>query len=206
MKNYMPIVVDGHYVDNLELFERGKQGETHICECRQNHDAFFNRSAFMKHINLKCHTNWVNSLTVWPLEPSLREEQDSEYERALKEDQQKTIDKQEKELQLILEESEAAYIKEEAHRKLQIKRDIVNNMKSGYNFRFIFPNGKRCNYTIPEIETVEYMRNYIDVYIADNNLDIPSYDMFIYPNKTLDDEDTISDVLESKMSIFIRCI
>ena len=239
MKTYTPIFANGVYVDNMDLFERGKQGHTHLCECRQNHDAFFNRSAFMNHIKLKCHQKWLLALEppitsteppitltdvpVIPftsLEPpiseedieplTLREEQDSEYERSLIQDRQKKIDKQEEEMLRVIRESEDAFIKESDERQkaedLLRKRNIVQQMKTGYSFRFVFPNGKRASFTIPELEEISYIRNYIDVYMEDNGIKIERYDLFIYPKKTLDEDDIIKDILENKTTLFIRSL
>jgi len=237
MKTYTPLFVNGLYVDNMDLFERGKQGHTHLCECRQNHDAFFNRSAFMNHIKLKCHQKWLLALeppitsteppvtlTDVPvtqftsLEPpvseediplTLREEQDSEYERSLSKDRQKKIDQQEEEMRRVIQESEEAFVKELDERQkaedLQRKRNIVQQTITGYSFRFVFPNGKRVSFNIPEEKEISYMRNFIDVYMEDNHNKI-EYNLFIYPNKTLDEEDIVKDILENKTTIFIRSL
>jgi hypothetical protein len=214
MKNYMPIVVDGRHVDNMELFERGKSGEYHMCECRQNHDAFSNRSSFMAHIKLKCHQYWLTTLepptegdnhlhTMNPL--TLKEEQDSEYERALKEDQKKVMEKQDEEMRKIMQVSEEAYQKESEERILQEKRNIIDIYdESSYTIRFVFPNGKRLAAKIPEENTIAFMRNHVDVYMADSSIYITKYEFFIYPNKTLDDSLIIKDTLSHRSTVYIR--
>jgi hypothetical protein len=206
MKNYMPIVVDGHHVDNMELFERGKAGEYHMCECRQNHDAFSNRSSFMAHIKLKCHQYWLTTLelpvTMNPL--TLKEEQDSEYERALKEDQKKTMDKQEEEMRQIMQASEEAYQKETEERVLQEKRKMVETLDSGYTIRFVFPNGKKLAAKIPAENTIAFMRNHVDVYMADSSISISKYEFFVYPNKTLNESLMIKDALSHRSTVYIR--
>ena len=221
MKTYYPVFADGHYVDNLELFERGKPGEYHMCECRQNHDAFANRSSFMAHIKLKCHQYWLTTIeppNINELEPiaiveptinplTLREEQDTEYERALKEDQKKVMDKQDEEMRQIMQASEEAYQKESDERVLQEKRLIVEKMiqdELGYTIRFVFPNGKRLAYKIPQGNTIAFMRNCIDVFVADNSLSILKYELFIYPNKTLDESLMIKDELSNRSTVYIK--
>ena len=229
MKTYYPLFEDGRYVDNLELFERGKPGEYHMCECRQNHDAFCNRSSFMAHIKLKCHQYWLTTLdhpgNINTLEPiatvetfatfepiatnplTLREEQDTEYERALKEDQKKVMDKQDEEMRQIMQASEEAFQKELDERLLQEKRIIVDKMikdEVGYTIRIIFPNGRRFAYKIPQENTIGFMRNCIDVFVADNSLSILKYELFTYPNKTLDESRIIKDELSNRTTIYIR--
>ena len=220
MKIYTPLFIDGQYVDNVELYERGKPGEAYMCECRQKHDAFTTRSAFMAHIKLKCHQSWLESLDhpdislndnnqtlVNPL-ISLKDEQDSEYERALKEDQKKTKDKHDEEMRIILQKSEEEYkkeleIRDKADRMIR-KRNIVKKNEPGYNFRFVFPNGKRVNFSICPEYVIGYMRNYIDVYTEDNSIDIVNYELVTYPNKILDECCLIKDILENKSTIYIR--
>jgi len=221
MKTYYPVFAGGHYVDNMELFERGKTGEYHMCECRQNHDAFANRSSFMAHIKLKCHQYWLTTIeppstnelepiTVEPptVEPTLnpltlREEQDSEYERALKEDQKKVMDKQDEEMRQIIQASEEAYQNEMGERLLQEKRKLADN-DHGYTIRFVFPNGKKLSAKIPEKNTIAFMRNHVDVYMADSCISIPQYEFFIYPNKTLDEGLVIKDELSHRTTVYIR--
>lgn len=213
MKNYTPLFVNGEYVDNMELYERGKQGETHMCECRQKHDAFFNRSGFMTHIKLKCHQSWLASLDLplpLPVETynpiTLKEEQDSEYEKALKQDQKKHQDKQDEEMRLMIQASEEAYQNELSERQLKEKRDIVNKIDVGYTIRFIFPNGNRNACYVPQEQDVRFMRNYVDVYMADKKIDIPTYEFFVYPNKTLDESHIIKDILDNRSSVYIRSL
>jgi hypothetical protein len=231
---YTPLWINGVFVDNTELFGRNVQGRTHVCECRQNHDAFFNRSEFMKHIKLKCHQKWVASLeppTISPLytEPlslpplslpplslpplslpplslpplSLRAEQDDEYERTLKEDRRKVDDK----LNAILKESEEQYKKEQEKRErdeaIDKKRKSIVSEK-GYTLRLIFPNGKKVSHTIHKSRQVAYMRDIVDVYMADNE-NIFNYDLFIFPNVLLNSSDTIEESgIENRNTIYIR--
>jgi hypothetical protein len=224
MKPYSPLYVNGEYVDNLELFERGKSGETYMCDCRKKHDAFFNRTAFMNHIKLKSHRLWLSELEpVQPVQvpaiptlfipefvPTLREEQDSEYERSLQEDRQKKIDKQEEEMRLILQESKEAFIKETEEKQqqaeLKTKRDIVATCQSGYTIRFVFPNGKRIASYIPESNKVGYMRNFVDVYMIDNGITIPDYEFIIYPNIKVDDSCIIQDTIDNRSTVYIRAV
>ena len=228
MKPYSPLCVNGNYVDNRVLFERGKSGETYVCDCRMKHDAFFNRSAFMAHIKLKCHRMWLSALDpdvpvvhvpvvpvvqvpvahvahaqVAPV-PTLREEQDDEYERSLKEDRQKKIDKQEEEMRLVLQASEEVYQEKQKADELHAKRDIVEKCQSGYTIRIIFPNGKRIASYIPEANTVGFMRNFVDVYMVDSGITIPEYEFIIYPNTKVDDSCIIKDILSNRSSVYIR--
>lgn len=208
---YKPLFVDGEYVDNLNLFEKNKQGVTHICECRGNHDAFFSRSAFTQHIKLKCHQKWLTGLRINPMltEPlpplSLRAEQDDEYERTLNEDRKKADDK----LNAILKESEAEYAKEQEKREKdeeldRKRRRIVS--EQGYTFRFIFPDGKKVSYTMHKTRPVSYMRDIVDVYMVDHQ-NIFNYELFMFPNKILDMNDTIEEAgIENRTSIYIRSL
>jgi hypothetical protein len=208
---YKPLFVDGIFVDNMELFERNKPGNTHLCECRGNHDAFFSRTAFTQHIKLKCHQKWLTTLRKPVISPlshpllSLRDEQDDEYERTLQEDRQKAENKMKK----IIKESEEQYkieqekrfVKEELERK---RKSIVS--EPGYTFRFIFPDGKKVNYTIHKTRPVSYMRDIVDVYMADHQ-NIYNYELFMFPNKILESIHTIEEAgIENKSSIYIRSL
>ena len=213
---YAPLFVNGEYVDNMELFERKKQGQTHICECRGNHDTFFNRTAFMQHIKLKSHQNWLAALRA-PVSPpqtlpplslpplSLREEQDDEYTRTLKEDRKKADDV----MAAILKESEEEYKREQdkrcAEEELDRKRRSIIS-EPGYTFRFIFPDGKKVSYTIHKSRPVSYMRDIVDVYMADHQT-IFSYELFIFPNRILDTTNTIEEAgIENRSTIYIRSL
>jgi len=208
---YKPLFVNGIFVDNMELFERNKPGKTHLCECRGNHDAFFSRSAFTQHIKLKCHQKWLTTLREPVISPlshpllSLRDEQDDEYERTLQEDRQKAENKMKK----IIKESEEQYkieqekrfVEEELERK---RKSIVS--EPGYTFRFIFPDGKKVNYTIHKTRPVSYMRDIVDVYMADHQ-NIYNYELFMFPNKILESIHTIEEAcIENKSSIYIRSL
>ena len=240
---YMPLWINGVFVDNTELFGRNVQGRTHVCECRQNHDAFYNRSDFMKHIKLKCHQKWVASLepptsvdptsnpmyTPLSLPPlslpplslpplslpplslpplslpplSLRAEQDDEYERTLKEDRRKVDDK----LNAIIKESEEQYKKEQEKRErdeaIDRKRKSIVSEK-GYTVRLIFPNGKKVSHTILKSRPVTYIRDIVDVYMADIQ-NVFNYDLFIFPNIRLNLSDTIEESgIENRTTIYIR--
>jgi len=214
---YKPLFVDGLYFDNLDLFEKNKQGATHICECRGNHDAFFSRTAFMQHIKLKCHQKWLSTLTAPEYNPlislpeehirpiSLRAEQDDEYEITLKEDRKKANDK----LNSILKESQAEYVKEQEKRVKEEelgkkRRRIVS--EPGYTFRFIFPDGKKVSYTMNKTRSVSYMRDIVDVYMADHQ-NIFNYELFMFPNKILDMNHSIEEAgIENRTSIYVRSL
>ena len=219
---YKPLFVDGEYVDNVNLFEKNKQGATHICECRGNHDAFFSRSAFTQHIKLKCHQKWLTSLPVPGINPlfslpeehigplslppqSLRAEQDDEYERTLKEDRMKADDK----LTAILKESEAEYAKEQEKRRKEEELDTKRRRivsEPGYTFRFIFPDGKKVSYTMHKTRPVSYMRDIVDVYMVDHQ-NIFNYELFMFPNKIIDTNHTIEEAgIENRSSIYIRSL
>jgi hypothetical protein len=213
---YEPLLENGLYVDNINLFEKNKPGKTHVCECRENHDAFFSRTAFMQHIKLKCHQKWLTGLRVNTnpmlepplLEPplmSLRDEQDDEYERTLKEDRRKVQDnfaaliRESEELYRV--EQEARANKEELERK---RKSIVS--EPGYTFRFIFPDGKKVSYTIHKTRPVSYMRDIVDVYMADHQ-NIYSYELFMFPNRILDAIHTIEEAgIENRSTIYIRSL
>ena len=213
---YEPLFENGLYVDNLELFQRNKQGRTHVCECRENHDAFFSRTAFMQHIKLKCHQKWLAGLrpTISPiLEPptlslpplSLRDEQDDEYERTLKEDRRKVQDQ----FAALIRESEEIYRVEQEKRmqaeELDRKRKSIVS-EPGYTFRFIFPDGKKVSYTIHKTRPVSYMRDIVDVYMADHQ-NIYSYELFMFPNRILDAIHTIEESgIENRSTIYIRSL
>jgi len=234
MKPYFPLYANGQYLDNLELFQPGKSGETYVCDCRKNHDAFFNRSAFMSHIKLRCHRMWLSELEpevpviqvpdiqvpdiqapvpqvfIPEFVPTLREEQDSEYERSLQEDRQKKIDKQEEEMRKVLQDSEDAFImdikEKQQEAELKAKREIVATCQSGYTIRFVFPNGKRIASYIPESNTVGYMRNYVDVYMIDSGITISEYEFIIYPNIKVDDSCIIKHTIDNRSTVYIRYV
>lgn len=217
---YEPLFENGIYIDNVDLFEKNKPGKTHVCECRDNHDAFFSRTAFMQHIKLKCHQKWLNGLrapnTNPILEPpllahtlneplSLRDEQDDEYERTLNEDRRKAQDN----FAAIIRESEEIYrVEQEARAK---KEELERKRKSivsepGYTFRFIFPDGKKVSYTIHKTRPVSYMRDIVDVYMADHQ-NIYSYELFMFPNRVLDTIHTIEEAgIENRSTIYVRSI
>lgn len=217
---YEPLLENGLYIDNVDLFERNKPGKVHVCECRENHDAFFSRSGLMQHIKLKCHQKWVMGLrapntptiTESPLLSqtltesfSLKDEQDDEYERTLNEDRRKAQDN----FAAIIRESEEIYRKEyEARKKeedLERKRKSIVT-ESGYTFRFIFPDGKKVSYTIHKSRPVSYMRDIVDVYMADHQ-NIYSYELFMFPNRVLDTIHTIEEAgIENRSTIYIRSI
>jgi hypothetical protein len=233
---YEPLFENGLYVDNINLFEKNKPGKTHVCECRENHDAFFSRTAFMQHIKLKCHQKWLMAFrpTISPLlspllapilspllslpppllSPtlpplslpplSLREEQDDEYERTLKEDRRKVQDN----FAAIIRESEEIYrVEQEARaKKEELERKRKSISEPGYTFRFIFPDGKKVSYTIHKTRPVSYMRDIVDVYMADHQ-NIYSYELFMFPNRILDAIHTIEESgIENRSTIYIRSV
>jgi len=207
---YEPLLENGLYVDNIHLFEKNKPGKTHVCECRENHDAFFSRSGFTQHIKLKCHQKWLAGLRVHTnpiLEPpllSLREEQDDEYERTLNEDRKKT---QHKFAALIRESEELYRVEQEAMaKKEELERKRKSISEPGYTFRFIFPDGKKVSYTIHKTRPVSYMRDIVDVYMADHQ-NIYSYELFMFPNRILDAIHTIEEAgIENRSTIYVRSI
>ncbi len=255
---YEPLLVNGSYVDNIDLFEKNKPGREHVCVCR-GRDWFSGRTAFMQHIKLKSHQKWVAGLKVHTnpmmepplleppllspllnepqlleppllspllnepqlleppllsptlneplsLEPlSLRDEQDDEYERTLNEDRKKTQDM----FAAIIRESEEIYrVEQEARAK---KEELERKRKSivsepGYTFRFIFPDGKKVSYTIHKTRPVSYMRDIVDVYMADHQ-NIYSYELFMFPNRVLDTIHTIEEAgIENRSTIYVRSI
>lgn len=208
---YEPILVNGQYVDNVELFEKNKPGREHVCECR-GRDWFSGRTAFMQHIKLKSHQKWVMAFrpTISPMHPeppllSLRDEQDDEYERTLKEDRRKVQEN----FAAIIRESEEIYRAEQEARtkkeELDRKRKSIVS-EPGYTFRFIFPDGKKVSYTIHKTRPVSYMRDIVDVYMADHQ-NIYSYELFMFPNRILDTIHTIEEAgIENRSSIYIRSI
>jgi hypothetical protein len=215
---YEPLLVNDQYVDNLELFEKNKPGKEHVCECRGNHDTFSGRTAFTQHIKLKCHQKWLTGLRINPMHSdelsprsislpplSLRAEQDDEYERTLKEDRKKADDK----LNSILKESEAQYAKEQEKREKdeeldRKRRRIVS--EPGYTFRFIFPDGKKVSYTMHKTRLVSYMRDIVDVYMVDHQ-NIFNYELFMFPNKILDFNQTIEEAgIENRTTIYVRSL
>jgi len=211
---YHPLFLNGVFVDNMDLFERNKPGRSHLCECRGNSDEFSSRTAFTQHIKLKCHQKWLTALrepSISPLVPlsppslSLREEQDDEYERTLKEDRRKAEDK----LNQILLESEEEYKKEQEKRYKEEELDRKRKSfvsEPGYTFRFIFPNGKKVSYTIHKSQCIRYMRDIVDVYMADNQHEF-TYELFVFPNKILDIYQTIEESgIENRSSIYIRSL
>ena len=226
---YEPLLVNGSYVDNIDLFEKNKPGREHVCVCR-GRDWFSGRTAFMQHIKLKSHQKWVAGLKVHTnpmmepplLEPqllsptlnepptldeplSLRDEQDDEYDRTLNEDRKKTQDM----FAAIIRESEEIYrVEQEARAK---KEELERKRKSivsepGYTFRFIFPDGKKVSYTIHKTRPVSYMRDIVDVYMADHQ-NIYSYELFMFPNRVLDTIHTIEEAgIENRSTIYVRSI
>ena len=209
---YEPLFENGLYIDNVDLFEKNKPGKTHVCECRENHDAFFSRSGFMQHIKLKCHQKWIMGLRAPNTNPildtpllTLKDEQDDEYERTLNEDRRKAQDN----FAAIIRESEEIYRKEQEARAKE--EDLERKRKSivsepGYTFRFIFPDGKKVSYTIHKTRPVSYMRDIVDVYMADHQ-NIYSYELFMFPNRILDTIHTIEEAgIENRSTIYIRSI
>ena len=215
---YEPLFENGIYIDNVNLFEKNKPGKTHVCECRENHDAFFSRTAFMQHIKLKCHQKWLTGLQVpntnpmlpplslppLLLSPTLREEQDDEYERTLNEDRRKAEDN----FASIIRESEEIYrVEQEARaKKEELERKRKSISEPGYTFRFIFPDGKKVTYTIHKTRPVSYMRDIVDVYMADHQ-NIYSYELFMFPNRILDAIHTIEESgIENRSTIYVRSL
>jgi len=215
---YEPLLVNDQYVDNVDLFEKNKPGKEHVCQCRGNNDSFSSRTAFTQHIKLKCHQKWLTGLRRNPMfsEPlslpplslpplSLKDEQDDEYERTLKEDRKKANDK----LNAILKESEAEYAKEQEKREKdeevdRKRRRIVS--EPGYTFRFIFPDGKKVSYTMNKTRLVSYMRDIVDVYMVDHQ-NIFNYELFMFPNRILDMNDSIEEAgIENRTTIYIRSL
>jgi hypothetical protein len=210
---YEPLLVNDQYVDNMDLFEKNKPGKEHVCECRGNHDSFSGRTAFAQHIKLKCHQKWLAGLRINPMHSdelslpplSLRAEQDDEYEKTLNEDRKKANDK----LNFILKESEAEYAKEQEKRvkeeELDRKRRRIVS-EPGYTFRFIFPDGKKVSYTMNKTRSVSYMRDIVDVYMADHQ-NIFNYELFMFPNKILDVNHSIEEAgIENRTSIYVRSL
>jgi hypothetical protein len=212
---YEPILVNDRYVDNIDLFEKNKPGKEHVCVCR-GRDWFSGRTAFMQHIKLKSHQKWVAGLSVPSTNPiieepthtvpsSLKDEQDDEYERTLNEDRRKAQDN----FAAIIRESEEIYrMEQEARAK---EEDLERKRKSivsepGYMFRFIFPDGKKVSYTIHKSRPVSYMRDIVDVYMADHQ-NIYSYELFMFPNRVLDTIHTIEEAgIENRSTIYVRSL
>jgi hypothetical protein len=109
----------------------------------------------------------------------------------------------------ILKESEEEYNREQSKRcaeeVLERKRKSIVS-EPGYTFRFVFPDGKKVSHTIHKGRPVTYMRDIVDVYMADNK-NIFSYELFIFPNRILDTIDTIEEVgIENRTTIYIRSV
>ena len=109
----------------------------------------------------------------------------------------------------ILKESEEEYKREQdkrcAEEELDRKRRSIIS-EPGYTFRFIFPDGKKVSYTIHKSRPVSYMRDIVDVYMADHQT-IFSYELFIFPNRILDTTNTIEEAgIENRSTIYIRSL
>jgi hypothetical protein len=112
-------------------------------------------------------------------ERKLKSEQDEEYQMSLIADRER-INKQneENELKEILELSKKSFIEEKRSKILEEPECDY------YTIQFKLPSGTNIKRKFSRNCKFSHLRNYLDIYFYDNNLDIINYDLIIFPKIT----------------------
>lgn len=223
MATYEPILEDGVFTDNHSLFQRNKSGERHICACR-GVDSFKNMTEFNHHIQKKYHQNWILEMNkanrVRDQErididrsrfeqsnpKTIREQQDDEYEETRRLDlirlnqQQQLIEQQELDFAIQM----SSQMEEE--QKLIRKRASIREESGEYKFRFIFPNGHKMTRLFSKVDTIDYMKIVLDIYMLDAKMNIHRYELETnFPKKKYEGPHSIQSVgLENNSVLYIR--
>ena len=214
MEIYTPLVIDGQHVDNKSLFQRNKSGTVQVCNCRSNPtDLFKNMTEFNSHIKKKCHISWLLELN--KLKP-LKEIQNADYEESRKLDLQRQQDRQlaqdnferqlmEYHLQEELERAILLSSQLNAAHELEMKRNQIKEVSSGYNIRFVFPNGHKYTRKFQSSDTLDYVKIVLDVYMVDKNILIKNYDIGTnFPKKIYETSISIQDArIENNSVLYI---
>jgi len=134
----------------------------------------------------------------------LRDEQKEEYDRTVIEDERRLREiQEEKELELAIEMS----------RKMQIddKRKKISDEPSGdyFNIQILFPSGRRVRRKFSDNSTLSDVRNFVDIYLIDNEIEIENYDLiYNFPYRkftSIDNEYTLNSVfIEKSFSLYIE--
>ena len=134
----------------------------------------------------------------------LREEQKEEYDRTLIEDERRMREiQEEKEIEIVMEMS----------RKMEIddkrKKILDEPCVEYFNIQILFPSGRRTRRKFPDISTLSDVRNFIDIYLLDNEIKIENYDLvYNFPYRkftSIDNEYTLNSVFtEKSFSLYIE--
>ena len=113
----------------------------------------------------------------------LREEQDLQFRETEIKDRERL---EQIEFEKILEMSRQNYFEELKH---SLKDDIEDDIKDCLNVKFQFPNGLKNIKKFRHDVKVKTIKNYIDVYIHENNLGIKNYNLVLnFPKIELDED------------------
>jgi hypothetical protein len=125
----------------------------------------------------------------------LIEEQELEYQRTLNMDRERIrLKDEENELEKILKLSEISFNEE---KRKKIKDEPLDNY---YLIQFNTPNGKKTKRKFSKVSTIQDIKNYLDIYFIDNNLEIKNYDLCYYSSancKQLIKTESNNEILEN---------
>jgi len=123
----------------------------------------------------------------------IRQMQQEDYEQAMKMDSER-LDKIEFE-NIIMESKKNYYIE----LRNRFDSEILDN--NFLSIRIQLPNGSKINKKFNSKTTLNIIRNYIDLYLYENNIDIKNYDLiYNVPDNmfVLEDDSYISEIIDEK--------
>jgi hypothetical protein len=123
------------------------------------------------------------------------QEQEIEYKKTLIMDEERIRLKEEEiELQKILKISELSFNEEK-------RKKIIDEPEDNYFLiQFNIPNGKKIKRKFSKLSYLKDIKNYLDIYFIDNNLEIKNYDFCYYSSancKQLITEESDGQILEN---------
>jgi len=116
----------------------------------------------------------------------LMQEQDEEYKLTMDKDIERIILKnEEKDIKEAIELSKKLYIDA---KKNKIKKEPEKSVDV-YNLHFKLPNNIRLKRYFHRDSTIDDIRNFLDIYFYDNNLQIENYELITFPKIIFKKED-----------------
>ena len=139
----------------------------------------------------------------------LREDQEREYAETVAADRERLrIESERRELDAKRKEEEEEAAAIALSQQLSTELDLVRKRKAVLpepergvgvaQFRFNLPNGMKLQRRFRDIDTLLDIRNYLDVYFADNNIALKNYDLATnFPKKTFAAKDNHLSIVEA---------
>lgn len=181
--------------NNLKI-PRGKYCELHRTKKKKIDN--INRKVFQE--NYESKNNEVENIS------EIIREQNNNYNYCLEEDMKRLCSLEEKkEMDDILELSKKTFFED-------LKNKVINEpdyeSKKNYLLRFKLPSGITLKRKFYENVKFENIRNFLDFYFYENNLNIFNYNLVVFPKKTFtienNSETLLENNLENNLTFFIN--